>query len=94
MASMEWLVNHDPAIRWQVLRDLADGAADEVAGRATTKHSEPSATASSAPPRLPRHHTTYNQHTAWAHRQTTPITRQLANNDCLVHVAVGVQLHI
>src|SRR5438128_9821715 len=28
---MDWLVQSDPAIRWQVLRDLADAPADIVA---------------------------------------------------------------
>ena len=28
---MDWLLDSDPAIRWQVLRDLADGPADIVA---------------------------------------------------------------
>jgi hypothetical protein len=28
---MNWLLDSDPAIRWQVLRDLADGAPEEVA---------------------------------------------------------------
>ncbi len=29
---MDWLLDSDPAIRWQVLRDLADAPADVVAG--------------------------------------------------------------
>jgi hypothetical protein len=28
---IEWLLDSDPAIRWQVLRDLTDAPADEVA---------------------------------------------------------------
>jgi hypothetical protein len=28
---MEWLLNSDPAIRWQVLRDLADASPEIVA---------------------------------------------------------------
>jgi hypothetical protein len=31
MTIMEWLLDSDPAIRWQVLRDLADAPAEEVA---------------------------------------------------------------
>lgn len=31
MTVIEWLLDSDPAIRWQVLRDLADASADEVA---------------------------------------------------------------
>ena len=31
MTIMEWLFDSDPAIRWQVLRDLADAPAEEVA---------------------------------------------------------------
>jgi hypothetical protein len=31
MTIMEWLLDADPAIRWQVLRDLADAPAEEVA---------------------------------------------------------------
>jgi hypothetical protein len=31
MTVMEWLLDSDPALRWQVLRDLADAPADEVA---------------------------------------------------------------
>jgi hypothetical protein len=31
MTLMEWLLDADPAIRWQVLRDLTDAPADEVA---------------------------------------------------------------
>ena len=30
-AVIEWLLDSDPAIRWQVLRDLADAPAEEVA---------------------------------------------------------------
>ena len=30
-AVIEWLLDSDPSIRWQVMRDLTDGAADEVA---------------------------------------------------------------
>ncbi|MDQ6692115.1 MAG: hypothetical protein M3Z13_05040, partial [Candidatus Dormibacteraeota bacterium] len=30
MAVLEWLMDTDPAIRWQVLRDLADAPADIV----------------------------------------------------------------
>jgi hypothetical protein len=29
---LDWLLESDPAIRWQVLRDLADAPADIVAG--------------------------------------------------------------
>lgn len=32
MDVMTWLLDADPAIRWQVLRDLADAPAEEVAG--------------------------------------------------------------
>ena len=32
MTIMEWLFDSDPAIRWQVMRDLTDAPADEVAG--------------------------------------------------------------
>jgi hypothetical protein len=31
MATIDWLLDSDPAIRWQVLRDLVDAPADEVA---------------------------------------------------------------
>jgi hypothetical protein len=31
MTLMEWLLDSDPAVRWQVLRDLADAPSDEVA---------------------------------------------------------------
>lgn len=40
MAAMEWLLDADPAIRWQVLRDLAGAPADVVAAeraRVTTE---------------------------------------------------------
>jgi hypothetical protein len=32
MDVIDWLLDSDPAIRWQVLRDLTDAPADEVAG--------------------------------------------------------------
>src|SRR6185437_15362517 len=32
MTVIDWLLDSDPAIRWQVLRDLADAPADVVAG--------------------------------------------------------------
>jgi len=31
MTVLDWLLDSDPSIRWQVLRDLADASADEVA---------------------------------------------------------------
>ena len=31
MTVTEWLLDSDPAIRWQVMRDLNDAAAEEVA---------------------------------------------------------------
>lgn len=31
MPTLEWLLDSDPALRWQVLRDLTDAPADEVA---------------------------------------------------------------
>jgi len=31
MNALEWLLDADPAIRWQALRDLTEAAADEVA---------------------------------------------------------------
>jgi hypothetical protein len=31
MSVIEWLLDSDPAIRWQVLRDLTDASPDEVA---------------------------------------------------------------
>ena len=31
MNALEWLLDADPAIRWQALRDLTDAPADEVA---------------------------------------------------------------
>lgn len=31
MTTLDWLLDSDPAIRWQVMRDLTDGSADEVA---------------------------------------------------------------
>jgi hypothetical protein len=33
MSVTDWLLEGDPAIRWQVLRDLADASADEVAAQ-------------------------------------------------------------
>ncbi|HEX9068206.1 MAG TPA: hypothetical protein VF807_05515 [Ktedonobacterales bacterium] len=39
MATLDWLLDSDPAIRWQVLRDLTDAPADEVAAeRARVAH--------------------------------------------------------
>jgi hypothetical protein len=39
MTIMEWLLDSDPAIRWQVLRDLTDVSGDEVtAERARVAH--------------------------------------------------------
>src|SRR6478752_6571130 len=39
MDVIEWLLEGDPAIRWQALRDLTDGAPDEVAAeRARVEH--------------------------------------------------------
>ncbi len=39
MDVIEWLLTGDPAIRWQVLRDLTDATPDEVAGeRARVEH--------------------------------------------------------
>ena len=35
MAAIDWLLEGDPAIRWQVLRDLTDASADEVAAERT-----------------------------------------------------------
>lgn len=32
MTVIDWLLDADPAIRWQVMRDLTDAAPDEVAG--------------------------------------------------------------
>ena len=34
MTTLDWLLDSDPAIRWQVMRDLTDAPADEVARRA------------------------------------------------------------
>src|SRR2546430_15485294 len=31
MSVLDWLLDSDPAIRWQVLRDLTDASPDEVA---------------------------------------------------------------
>ena len=31
MTVLDWLLDSDPAIRWQALRDLTDAPADEVA---------------------------------------------------------------
>jgi hypothetical protein len=31
MSVIDWLLDADPAIRWQVMRDLTDASADEVA---------------------------------------------------------------
>ena len=31
MRVLDWLLDSDPAIRWQVMRDLTDAPADEVA---------------------------------------------------------------
>jgi hypothetical protein len=42
MTVEEWLLDSDPAIRWQVMRDLTDEPADAVAAApsstATTSH--------------------------------------------------------
>ncbi len=39
MSVINWLLDSDPAVRWQVLRDLADAPADEVAAeRARVEH--------------------------------------------------------
>src|SRR5690242_19070351 len=39
MSVLEWLLDSDPAIRWQVLRDLTDAPASEVAAeRARVAH--------------------------------------------------------
>ncbi|WP_439647158.1 hypothetical protein [Cellulomonas triticagri] len=35
MDVVAWLLDGDPAIRWQTLRDLADAPADEVAAERT-----------------------------------------------------------
>ena len=38
-ALIDWLLEGDPAIRWQVLRDLTDASADDVAAeRARVEH--------------------------------------------------------
>lgn len=38
-AVIDWLLDGDPAIRWQVLRDLTDGSAGDVATeRARVEH--------------------------------------------------------
>ena len=34
MTVLDWLLDSDPALRWQVLRDLADAPAELVAERA------------------------------------------------------------
>ena len=31
MTVVDWLLDSDPSIRWQVMRDLTDAPADEVA---------------------------------------------------------------
>jgi hypothetical protein len=39
MTVLKWLLDSDPAIRWQVMRDLTDAPADEVAAeRARVAH--------------------------------------------------------
>ena len=39
MAVVDWLLEGDPAIRWQVMRDLTDAPPDEVAAeRAKVEH--------------------------------------------------------
>ncbi len=39
MSMVDWLLDSDPAIRWQVLRDLADASPDDVAAeRARVEH--------------------------------------------------------
>jgi len=39
MGVIDWLLEGDPAIRWQVLRDLTDASPDEVAAeRARVEH--------------------------------------------------------
>jgi hypothetical protein len=39
MTVLEWLLDGDPAIRWQVLDDLTDASTDEVAAeRASVEH--------------------------------------------------------
>ena len=30
MSAIDWMLDSDPAIRWQVMRDLTDAPADEV----------------------------------------------------------------
>jgi hypothetical protein len=35
MAVLDWLLDSDPALRWQVLRDLTDASADQVAAERT-----------------------------------------------------------
>jgi hypothetical protein len=36
---IDWLLEGDPAIHWQVLRDVTNGSAEDVvAGRARVKH--------------------------------------------------------
>ncbi len=32
MSVIDWLLDSDPAIRWQTMRDLTDSPADQVAG--------------------------------------------------------------
>jgi hypothetical protein len=38
MSVIEWLLDGDPAIRWQVLRDLMNASPDVVAERARVEH--------------------------------------------------------
>lgn len=40
MSALDWLLGGDPAIRWQVLRDLTDAASDEVAAERARVASE------------------------------------------------------
>ena len=45
MTVTDWLLDSDPAIRWQVMRDLTDAPADEVAAeRAKVAATDPVAT--------------------------------------------------
>ena len=40
MTSLDWLLDSDPALRWQVLRDLTDASADQVAAERARVASE------------------------------------------------------
>ena len=47
---LQWLLDSDPSIRWQVMRDLTDAPADEVGGRARQRRHRGLGCAAARPP--------------------------------------------